>query len=129
VYGSGFDETANELATSLAAHSEVFPTVQGGVSLEANREFEGALFNASLDLSVTRLLGSAQTTSAASLAGAPSAVAPFALSDSIERTYFKVAPALRLFGNKKVTMSLGGSYTVGTGSRAYGGYLQAATKF
>jgi hypothetical protein len=85
--------------------------------------------NASLDLSVTRLLGSAQTTSAASLGGAPSGVAPYALSDAIERTYFKVAPALRLFGSERVNMSLGGSYTVGTGSRAYGGYVQALTKF
>jgi len=129
VYGSGFDESANAVDANLAAHSEVYPTVQGGVSLEANRPFAGALLNASLDLSVTRLLGSAQTTSAASLGGAPSGVAPYALSDAIERTYFKVAPALRLFGSERVNMSLGGSYTVGTGSRAYGGYVQALTKF
>jgi hypothetical protein len=129
VYGSGFDENANGFDTNLAAHSEVYPTVQGGVSLEGNRALAGALLNASLDLSVTRLLGSAQATSSASLGGAPSGAAPFALSDSIERTYFKVAPALRLLGSDKLSMSFGGSYTVGAGSRAYGGYLQAATRF
>ena len=81
---------------------------------------------AGLGLSVLQLVGSAQTSTTATLAGAPAS--PFGISSAIGRTYFDIGPSLELFSAKKLDVRLGGAYDFSSLSHALGGSVQFVMK-
>jgi len=124
--GSGpLDETgAGVLDTHVAAHSQTFTAVASGVSLQTVAHTGSTTLRPSLDLSVRRLLGNPQSSTSASLDGAPADVAPFAVSNLIDRTLVNVSPSLQITSKNKLDLRVGADYGFSARTHTFGAYVQ-----
>jgi hypothetical protein len=126
---SGLRETgADTLDAIVAPHSESFTTVETGVSLQTQRHAGATTLRPTLEVSVTQLVGNAQSSADATLAGAPAGVAPFVLTNRLDRTRFNVAPSLEIEQRNKLDVRVGGTYRFSAGSHSFGGYVQIGKK-
>jgi hypothetical protein len=124
--GTGaLDETgAGVLDTHVAAHGQTFTTLASGVALETVKHLGTTTLRPSLDLSVRRLLGNAQSSTSATLEGAPASVAPFAVSNLIDRTVMDVAPSLQITSKNKLDLRVGADYGFSSRTHSFGAYVQ-----
>jgi hypothetical protein len=62
------------------------------------------------------------------LAGAPAGVAPFVLSNTMDRTYFGLTPSLEITNNDKFGVRISGTYNFSASTHSLGTYVQFTTK-
>ncbi|GAC1416405.1 MAG: hypothetical protein NVSMB64_26630 [Candidatus Velthaea sp.] len=79
-----------------------------------------ATLRPALDLSVTQFTGNTQSNLTGSLAG----VAPFALTDRLDRTLFKIAPSLTVSRHNWFHFSVGAHYDVSAGAHTFNAFVQ-----
>ena len=113
---------------NVAAHRELFPTIASGLRYERIVRRGANAFHFTLDASVTQLLGNAQATTTAALAGAPAGVAPFTLSNAMDHTYFGLAPSLEVTHNDRFGIRLSATDNFSAGTHSLGTYVQFTTK-
>ena len=125
VGASALDETgAGVLDAHVAAHGQTFTTLASGVSLETVKHTGSTTLRPALDLSVRRLLGNPQSSTSATLEGAPTTVAPFAVSNLIDRTVMDVAPSLQITSKNKLDLKIGADYGFSSRTHSFGAYVQ-----
>ncbi|HEY0798910.1 MAG TPA: autotransporter outer membrane beta-barrel domain-containing protein, partial [Candidatus Baltobacteraceae bacterium] len=125
VNASALNETgADVLDAKVAAHGETFTTAQSGISLEGLWHSAAMTLQPSLDFSVTQLLGNAQSSTLATLAGAPSGVAPFVLANTFDRTRFSLVPSIRIFEKNNIDLRLSGGYQFSDSWHSFGADAQ-----
>ena len=112
----------------IAPNSQTFSTLQSGASFQSTGNLGALPLRASLDFSLTQIVGNNQVFSNATLAGAPAGVAPFAMSSAIGRTHFDLAPSLSVLRKNGLDIRLGGRYDFSASSHSLGGYLQVGTR-
>ncbi|HEX8806863.1 MAG TPA: autotransporter outer membrane beta-barrel domain-containing protein, partial [Candidatus Aquilonibacter sp.] len=113
---------------NVAAHHDVLPTVAVGARFERLFHRKNTQIRFALDASATQLLGNAQSLTTATLAGAPAGVAPFVLSNTMDRTYFGLAPSLEITRGDKLGVRISGSYNFSSTTHSLGTYVQFTTK-
>lgn len=124
--GAGaLDETgAGVLDAHVAAHGQTFTTLSSGVSLQTLAHSGSTTLRPSLDLSVRRLLGNPESSTSATLEGAPANVAPFAVSNLVDRTVVNVAPSLQITSKNKLDLKVGAEYGFSARTHTFGAYIQ-----
>ena len=107
--GSLFESGAAQLNERVAAYHGVFPTVTSGVRLENSKRFGATMVRGALDFSITqpRQCGYVHD---GEPAGAPAGVAPFIVSNTLDRTRFGIAPSLQLTRDNKTSVRIGALY-------------------
>jgi hypothetical protein len=125
----GLDESgAGVFDENVAAHHDVLPTVAVGAQFEKLFHRKATQFRLALNASATQLLGNAQSLTTATLAGAPAGVAPFVLSNTMDRTYFGLTPSLEITNNDKFGVRISGTYNFSASTHSLGTYVQFTTK-
>lgn len=129
VNAGALDETgAGALDVRVGAHSETFATMQTGVSLATVRHAGSTTLRPALELSVTELVGNARSATSAALDGAPTGVAPFVLTNTLDRTRFNLGPSLSISQKNKLDVKVGGAYQFSGASHNLAGYVQIGKK-
>ena len=122
------DSGAGALDVHVAPHAELYTTAQTGVSLSMVKQWASTTLRPAIDLSATELIGNAQSGTTASLDGSPAGVAPFALSNNLDRTRFNIGPSISISRGNKLDVKIGGTYDVSAGAHDFSGYVQIGTK-
>jgi hypothetical protein len=122
--GSLFENGAGTLNENVAAYHAMYPTISSGVRLEDSGRFHGSMLHGTLDFSVTQFVGSPQSATTATLAGAPSGVAPFQVTNTLDRTLFGIAPALDIARGSKTNIRIGASYNFSRHTHSGGAYVE-----
>ncbi len=112
------------LDAHVAAHGQTFTTLTSGVSLQTIAHSGSTTLRPSLDLSVRRLLGNPQSSTSATLEGAPANVAPFAVSDLVDRTVVDIAPSVQITSKNKLDLKIGAEYGFSARTHTFGAYVQ-----
>ena len=129
IHMGALDESgAGPFDERVAAHAQTFPTLGSGILLETAGRAGNTSLRALLSLSVTQLLGDARMIAPTTLEGAPSGVAPFLVTNALDRTRFNVSPSLALSRKNELGVRLGASYDFSSNSHNLGGYIQIGTK-
>ena len=122
--GALFESGAGLMNENVNAYRAVYPTITSGVRLEDSKRFRGSMLHGSLSLSLTQLVGNPQAMTTATLQGAPAGVAPFAVTNLIDRTQFGVAPALDIVRGNKANIRIGASYNFSKHAHSGGAYVE-----
>jgi hypothetical protein len=116
------------LNANLLAHAQTFTTAQSGLHLETATRLRDAVLKPSLDLSATQFVGSTQNAVSGTFAGAP-AVAGYTLTNRVDRTLLRIAPALTIAQPNRLDIRVGGAYNVSSGSHGFSAFVQIGKKF
>jgi hypothetical protein len=71
-----------------------------------------------------QVLGNPQSSVSGSFAGAPAGIAPFTLTNRVDRTFLKLTPSLTVSHANSLDVRVGASYAVSAGSRGFNAFLQ-----
>ena len=122
--GALFESGAGTMNENVAPYHAMYPTISSGVRLEDSKLFHGSMLHGTLDLSLTQLVGNPQTMTTATLQSAPEGVAPFAVTNTLDRTQFNVGPALDITRGTKTNIRIGASYSFSKHTHTGGAYIQ-----
>jgi hypothetical protein len=87
-----------------------------------------ATLRGTLDMSVTQLLGNQRMFAPVTLEGAPANVAPFVVTNLLDRTHFNVVPSLELSRTNKLDIRVSAGYDFSKNTHNLGAFVQIGTK-
>jgi hypothetical protein len=122
--GALFESGAGTMNENVAPYHAMYPTISSGVRLEDSKLFHGSMLHGTLDLSLTQLVGNPQTMTTATLQSAPAGIAPFAVTNRLDRTQFNVGPAIDITRGTKTNIRIGASYSFSKHTHTGGAFVE-----
>lgn len=127
--GALAESGGGSLDANLAGRAQTFATAQSGVRVETTKWSHATAFHTSLDASVTQFLGNTQSAASGRFDGAPAGVAPFVLTDRVDRTLFRFVPSLTISQPNRIDVRLGATYEVSARSHGFNPFVQVGKRF
>ncbi|HET7814145.1 MAG TPA: autotransporter outer membrane beta-barrel domain-containing protein [Candidatus Baltobacteraceae bacterium] len=122
--GAIFEHGAGNFNEHVLGYHAIYPTIGAGVRLEDSKRFGSTTLHGALDFAVTQLVGNPQTSTSATLQGARAGIAPFGVSNTLDRTFLRIGPSLELTRRNNASVRIGASYNVSRHTNSGGAYIE-----